>query len=113
MSNPVLCRVDQIPVDGVLAVENGDCPLLLTRVDGVVRAFNNLCPHAGRRLDWAPGQFLLEEGRIVCAAHGAMFDRGDGRCVSGPARGGALTSVAVALDGEDVVLADSGCGDER
>jgi nitrite reductase/ring-hydroxylating ferredoxin subunit len=113
MSNPVLCRIDQIPVDGVHAVEAPDCPLLLTRVDGVVRAFHNLCPHAGRRLDWAPGQFLVEEGRIVCAAHGAMFDRADGRCVSGPARGSGLMPVEVAIDGEDVVLIDAGTGAVR
>lgn len=113
MSNPVLCRIDQIPVDGVHAVESPDCPLLLTRVDGVVRAFHNLCPHAGRRLDWAPGQFLVEEGRIVCAAHGAMFDRADGRCVLGPARGSGLMPVDVAIDGEDVVLIDAGTGAVR
>lgn len=106
-----LCRVDDIPEDGAHAVEAGDAAVLLTRVGGTVRAFHNVCPHAGRRLDWSPGRFLVEAGRIVCAAHGAMFDRVDGRCVAGPARGGGLTPVAVTLEDGDVLL-DGAAGGE-
>jgi nitrite reductase/ring-hydroxylating ferredoxin subunit len=106
-----LCRVTEIPPEGAHAVEAGDEDLLLTRVDGVVRAFHNVCPHAGRRLDWSPGRFLVEEGRIVCAAHGAMFDRADGRCVAGPARGARLAPVAVVVvDGEVFLESASGSG---
>ena len=64
--------------------------LLVTRVAGRLAAFHNLCPHAGRRLDWAPGKFLIDQGRLVCAAHGATFDLGSGVCVSGPCKGAAL-----------------------
>ncbi|KLD68839.1 ferredoxin, partial [Xanthomonas hyacinthi DSM 19077] len=43
--------------------------LLLYRDGDGVRAWANVCPHAGRRLDWAPGQFLKSrEGHVVCAA---------------------------------------------
>lgn len=55
----------------------------------------NACPHAGRRLDYAPGRFLQHAGRLVCAAHGAQFELEGGRCVEGPGRGGGLQPLAV------------------
>ena len=57
----------------------------------------NICPHAGRRLDYAPGQFLLDQGRLVCAAHGASFELEQGVCVAGPCRGASLVPLAVAI----------------
>ncbi|WP_454829197.1 Rieske (2Fe-2S) protein [Pseudoxanthomonas wuyuanensis] len=76
--------------------------LLLFRQGGQVRAWLNICPHAGRRLDWAPGKFLKDkQGHLVCAAHGASFELDDGICVAGPCRGDSLRPVAVAvIDGE-------------
>ena len=57
---------------------------------------------AGRRLDWAPGQFLKTgDGLLVCAAHGASFELARGECVAGPCRGESLRAVAVrVVDGE-------------
>src|SRR3546814_11854715 len=72
-----------------------DAALILTRVAGRVQAFRNICPHAGRRLDWAPGAFLIDQGRLVCAAHGASFDMASGLCVAGPCKGASLTAVAL------------------
>jgi len=43
----------------VEAVIDGDAEsLILHRRGAEVRAWLNVCPHAGRRLDWAPGRFL-------------------------------------------------------
>ncbi|KFN46417.1 hypothetical protein N790_08715 [Arenimonas malthae CC-JY-1] len=72
--------------------------LVLLRAGDSLRAWLNICPHAGRRLDWAPGKFLVDQGRLVCAAHGASFELGAGVCVAGPCRGASLTAVAVAVD---------------
>lgn len=80
--------------------------LLLYRDDDGVRAWLNVCPHAGRRLDWAPGQFLKSrEGHVVCAAHGAAFELQHGSCVSGPCRGQSLLAVPVAVRDERIFLA--------
>jgi nitrite reductase/ring-hydroxylating ferredoxin subunit len=87
----------------VEAVIDGDAEsLILYRDGGDVRAWLNVCPHAGRRLDWAPGQFLKsKEGLLVCAAHGASFELGNGDCVAGPCRGDSLRAVdVVVVDGE-------------
>lgn len=63
---------------------------------GEVRAWLNVCPHAGRRLDYAPGQFLRsKQGELICAVHGASFELAGGGCVGGPCRGDHLRAVAV------------------
>ena len=73
--------------------------LVLRREGARLQAWLNICPHAGRRLDWAPGRFLVDQGRLVCAAHGAMFEMEHGQCVAGPCRGASLVAVPVAVAG--------------
>ena len=92
----------------VEAVLNGDAESLVLYRDGQrVRAWLNVCPHAGRRLDWAPGKFLKsKEGHLVCAAHGASFELVNGDCIAGPCRGDSLRRVAVELRDGQVVLVD-------
>lgn len=80
--------------------------LLLLRAGNRVRAWLNVCPHAGRRLDWAPGKFLRDgNGHLVCAAHGAAFELEHGQCVSGPCRGASLRAVAIDVDGNVLAVA--------
>lgn len=64
--------------------------LILWRSGAEVLAYENRCPHAGRRLDFAPGRFLLRNGELVCPAHGAVFRISDGACLGGPCRGESL-----------------------
>ena len=92
----------------VEAVLKGDAEsLILYRNGQTVRAWLNVCPHAGRRLDWAPGKFLKSrEGHLVCAVHGATFELGNGNCIAGPCRGDALRSIAVQVRDGQVVLVD-------
>ena len=107
MAATVLCaRLDDGALVEVEATVDGDPEsLLLLRNGSVVRAFRNVCPHAGRRLDWAPGQFLRTgDGQLVCAAHGATFELDTGLCTAGPCRGQSLLPVPVRLDGDAVLL---------
>jgi nitrite reductase/ring-hydroxylating ferredoxin subunit len=80
-----------------LAIGGETQSLILRRRGDQLQAWLNVCPHAGRRLDWAPGRFLLDKGHLVCAAHGASFELEHGLCISGPCRGQSLVPVAVAL----------------
>lgn len=83
--------------------------LILYRDGDAVRAWLNVCPHAGRRLDWAPGQFLKsKDGLLVCAVHGASFELQRGECVAGPCRGDCLKPVGVEVAGDAVVLKTTG-----
>ena len=88
---------------------DGSAELVIVHRDGdAVRGWLNVCPHAGRRLDWAPGQFLKSrEGLLVCAAHGASFELDGGLCVAGPCRGDALRPVAVEVRDGQVWLSPS------
>ncbi|GHA89212.1 ferredoxin [Lysobacter bugurensis] len=95
-----LIEFDRIADGGFAEVEASidDEPesLVLFREGDAVRAWLNVCPHAGRRLDWSPGQFLKsKDGLLVCAAHGAGFELLRGECVSGPCRGQTLRAVEV------------------
>ncbi len=95
-----LVALDALSDGGLLEIEaeiDGVAESLILHRDGDhVRAWLNICPHAGRRLDWAPGKFLLsKDGLLVCAAHGASFELREGGCVAGPCRGDSLRAVAM------------------
>jgi nitrite reductase/ring-hydroxylating ferredoxin subunit len=106
----LLLALDRIQDGGFAECEanlDGDAEsLVLHRRGDQVRAWLNVCPHAGRRLDWAPGQFLRsKDGLLVCAAHGASFELAQGECVAGPCRGASLRAVAVEVREGGVYLA--------
>lgn len=94
LSGGVAEVADGAAVEAVATFDGMAQSLIITRVGASLAAFHNICPHAGRRLDWAPGQFLIDQGRLVCAVHGAAFDLGSGVCVSGPCKGAALRPLA-------------------
>jgi nitrite reductase/ring-hydroxylating ferredoxin subunit len=109
---PPLCRLQDIADGGAVAVEarleDGDESLIVLRRGARARAYRNVCPHAGRRLDWAPGRFLFDDGVLVCAVHGAGFAVDSGLCIGGPCRGEHLSAVPVAVVDGTVVLVASG-----
>ena len=111
-----LNSVDPVTLASLESIEDGGCAeaeidgspesLILHRDGQAVRAWLNVCPHAGRRLDWAPGQFLKsKDGLLVCAVHGASFELQRGECVAGPCRGDCLKAVAVEVSDGAVLLA--------
>ncbi len=104
-----LSSLDAVPDQGFHAVPaliDGDAETLVLYRDGdQVRAWLNVCPHAGRALDWAPGQFLKSrEGHLVCAVHGASFELDGGLCVAGPCKGDSLRAVPVRVQDGKVLL---------
>lgn len=108
-----LAVLDALPDGGVTALEarvDGEAEsLIVHRQGGAVRAWLNVCPHAGRRLDWAPGEFLrAKNGDLVCAVHGATFELAHGNCVAGPCRGDHLRVVPVEVRDGCVWLVQAG-----
>ncbi len=109
-----LCRLADIPDGGAIALdlpaETVDAPnayadsLILLRQAARVFAYRNVCPHAGQRLDWAPGRFLIEDSHLICASHGAMFAIASGLCVDGPCRGESLEGLPVEIVADEVHL---------
>ena len=99
-----LCALEQLPDGGATAVDaalaDGEESLILLRRGGQVSGYLNICPHAGNRLDYAPGKFLLKNGTLICAVHGAVFNQADGLCTGGPCRGQSLRPVPLrVIDG--------------
>lgn len=110
LSQPAaLCRLDEIPDGGATAVDaqlaDGQESLILLRRGEQVQGYINVCPHAGRRLDYAPGKFLLKNDTLTCAVHGATFNQGSGLCVGGPCRGEHLRTVDLQVEEGEVRLA--------
>lgn len=69
-----------------LTVESaaGAFPLLLLRTGGVLRAYVNACPHQYLPLDYRSSSVLsADRARLLCSAHGAVFDAATGGCLSG------------------------------
>lgn len=100
-----LPRVGIVGVDAVIAGEMES--IILHCEDEILTAWLNICPHQGRRLDYAPGKFLIDNNRLVCAAHGATFRLGDGQCIAGPCRGSSLREVPVRLNAVGELIFDA------
>ncbi len=98
----VICRSDQLADGGPgvrFVIDDGDAglPAFAVRYEGKVSAFVNRCSHMALPLDLKPGAFFDADKRyIICATHAALYEPGDGSCVSGPCNGAGLVVVAVA-----------------
>lgn len=102
----VLCQLDEIPDAGAISVRiessTGGFQVILLRQGDHVFAYHNECPHQGRNLDYVPGKFMVRNGSIMCAAHGALFAVNSGDCLSGPCSNG-LVGFPVRVEAGTVV----------
>jgi nitrite reductase (NADH) small subunit len=92
----VVCRLEDVPEDGCLAV--ADDTVLLARSEGRVVAYRNRCLHKQARLD----DGIVRDGYLTCAQHFWRYRLSDGRKVGSP-RG--LEQVPVAVVDEEVRIA--------
>jgi nitrite reductase/ring-hydroxylating ferredoxin subunit len=107
----VLCTLADVEARGARAftVGAGDWPLrgFIVRCGAGVRGYLNRCPHAGHALDLLPGSFLTPDGTLIlCASHGALFEKEGGFCVAGPCAGASLTPIELQVKSGYVLLAD-------
>ena len=72
--------------------------VLLVHVDGAVRAYEDRCVHQ----DVPLSEGKLEDGKLVCRAHGWCFDAKTGRGVN--PEGPELRRVPLKVEGEDVLV---------
>ena len=73
-----------------------------------MHAYVNRCAHQSLPLNYLPDRFLTHDGSmILCTAHGAIFEKSTGYCVSGPCAGRSLVRVPVRVVAEYVLLEDS------
>lgn len=76
-----VCAIDEIPENRTRVITIGEEEIQLTRMNGEVYAFDNVCTH-----DDAPiGEGDIVGGEIQCPRHGAKFDVKSGRATGLPA----------------------------
>lgn len=96
-----LCHLDELPegeARGFDPMQRGRDALFIVKLGATLKAYRNRCPHQGASLPWRKNAYLNADGtRVVCAAHGALFDIDTGQCVQGPALGEALEPMDVQL----------------
>ena len=106
----VICRVDDLTMGARgFAIGRGDWPLrgFVVRVGESLRAYVNVCPHAGHPLNLLPNRFLTPDGALIlCPSHGALFEKLTGYCVAGPCAGRSLRSIPLRVESGFVLLAD-------
>ncbi|WP_368738155.1 Rieske (2Fe-2S) protein [Pseudomonas sp. SbOxS1] len=69
-----------------------------------VFAYRNACPHLDTPLAWRKDAYLnAAQDRIVCFAHGALFEIRTGRCVLGPCLGQSLHVLQVIVDDDGMI----------
>ncbi|MEM8986094.1 MAG: Rieske (2Fe-2S) protein [Pseudomonadota bacterium] len=105
-----LCALDDIPAPGAKEFDFKDgqkwFAMFVVRDAGDVRGYVNICPHAGRPLNYGPDAFLTpDKTHILCAAHGAVFQIDDGMCIAGPCLGRRLIPFPVSIKAGDVIVA--------
>lgn len=96
-----LCHLEELPDGGARGFDPqgaGHDTLFVVRRGAVLHAYENRCPHLGTPLPWRRHAYLNAAGdRIVCAAHGALFEIDTGVCTLGPCLGDVLTPVPLTL----------------
>ena len=70
-----VATVDDIKEGVIFTVFVRDCPVGLTRVDGVIHAFGDICTHDGGPL----AEGVIEGMCVICPRHGAKFNLKTGK----------------------------------
>ncbi|HEX8739058.1 MAG TPA: non-heme iron oxygenase ferredoxin subunit [Casimicrobiaceae bacterium] len=76
----VVGRSDEVTEDEPLSVVVGGCEIGIYRVNGELRAIEDVCPHQYALLT----QGFVEGENVECALHGAVFNIRTGRCLKEP-----------------------------
>ncbi len=105
----VIGRVDELDDPGCreFKIGDGDWPFrgFVVRQGEHIFAYQNYCQHVGHPLNWQPHRFLTKDnGHIICASHGALYDIPTGECVAGPCTGKFLTEVEVWINDGKIVV---------
>jgi nitrite reductase/ring-hydroxylating ferredoxin subunit len=96
-----VASLEQVREGYVTMAEAEGLPIVLTRVESTVRAFDGTCTHAEFTFETAR---LTRRCEIECPIHGARFNAVDGAVVKGPATE-SLEELPCRVEGEQVLVA--------
>lgn len=95
MARRITTSVDDVPEGGCTAAGGG--LVLLTKVHGVIHAFDNRCLHKAQALD----DGVVRDGVLTCPAHFWRYRIDDGSSLNSS---GALPRYDVEVEGDTVVV---------
>lgn len=75
-----LTTIDQIPNEGILAVELDGLKLILTQFNHRIQAYRNTCTHLAMPLD----QGKIQDGILTCPHHHFQYNLNTGECLTAP-----------------------------
>lgn len=94
-----LCVIAALPADGeARSFACADRTICIARIDGILTAIDDLCPHRGGPL----GQGVVEGNHIVCPWHGWEFNALTGQSISPPNT--ALDTFELKIEGNNVFV---------
>ena len=98
-----VARTEEIAESEMVGVTVDCTELLVANVGGEYRSIGDVCTHEECSL--AEGE--IEEGTVVCACHGSVFDLGTGEVVEPPAME-AEPVYQVRVEGDEIQVAKPG-----
>ncbi|MFF5205418.1 Rieske (2Fe-2S) protein [Streptosporangium sp. NPDC000396] len=99
MTSVKVCKLDDIPDDGVIGVEVEGTPVALVRRGDEVFALHDVCSHAEVKL--SEGE--VYDNSLECWLHGSCFDLRTGK-PTGPPAIKPVPVYQVKIDGDDVFV---------
>jgi nitrite reductase/ring-hydroxylating ferredoxin subunit len=105
-----LCALAELPDGGARGFDpqgRGRDTVFAVRRGRAVRVWADRCPHHGTPMPWRKDAYLNAAGdRIVCSAHGALFEPETGLCVQGPCLGESLRPLSCTLTDDGELMLD-------
>lgn len=95
-----ICKIDDIAENGMKSFDVDGEPVLVAKVNGDLYAIADTCSHA---LAYLSEGELLEDCRVQCPDHGAIFDLKTGDALALPAVS-PVEVYQVSVDGDDVFV---------
>lgn len=97
----------QAAVAPAISLDLDGFPVLLVRGPAGLAGYVNACPHQYLPLDFHGPHVLSDDGtRLICTAHQACFDAGNGAVICGPAEDGLDALPLMVVDGMVLIAAD-------
>ncbi|MDN5568571.1 MAG: Rieske 2Fe-2S domain-containing protein [Paracoccus sp. (in: a-proteobacteria)] len=88
-----------------VTTDAGEFPLLVVVTDDGIKGYVNACPHQFLPLDYRSPRLLSQDGtRLMCSAHGAMFDAATGQGVAGEGLGCRLSPVPLRQNDGQILI---------
>lgn len=94
-----IAKRNQITPDVPLTGTEGENGVGIYEIDGQLYAIEDVCPHAYALLS----QGFVQDGKVECPLHAAVFDIKTGQCLDGPADRD-LQTFPVEIIGDDVFV---------